>query len=58
MLLSVAEFVLNAVCSDVSLHSWITNSGLQMLKSYPRSYPDLRPDSLGGFSQRQLDFVT
>lgn len=43
---------------DVSLHSWITNSGLQMLKSYPRSYPDLRPDSLGGFSQRQLDFVT
>lgn len=32
--------------------------GLQKLKSYLWSYPDLSPDSLGGFCQRQLDFVT
>lgn len=37
---------------------FISVCGFQMLKSYLRSYPDLSPDSLGGFTWRQLDFVT
>lgn len=37
---------------------FISVRGLQMVKSYLRSYPDLSPDGLGGLSRRQLDFVT